>query len=106
MFRQYLATIVVGLLPLGHGLCCGWTSPNILILTSDDSPLPSGPITMKEASSVASILCLGGNLFPIFNLNKTITFQFYYINGYIFSKLCLGIFFLASSQANLVENGH
>lgn len=50
---------------------CGWTSPSILILTGDESPLPSGKISMEEASWIASLSCFGGLLyFNYFVLSK------------------------------------
>lgn len=44
----------------GYGITCGWASPNIELLTSEDTPLPSGKITIDQASWIASILCIGG----------------------------------------------
>lgn len=38
----------------------GWASPNVELLKSDESPLPSGKINMDEASWIASLICLGG----------------------------------------------
>lgn len=40
--------------------------PSLLLLTSDRSPLPTGKITMEEASWVASILCIGGLIGNLF----------------------------------------
>lgn len=37
----------------------GWSSPSNVLLTSDDTPLPSGKITMEEASWVTSLLSVG-----------------------------------------------
>lgn len=54
------------MLPLGHGVCCGFSSPSIALLMSDKTPLPSGKITIEEASWVASLICVGalfGNIF-------------------------------------------
>lgn len=71
--NQYLATIIVNLLPLGYGVTCGWSSPNVILLTSNETPLPSGPITMEQASWVASYICVGalfGNMFFGFITNK------------------------------------
>ncbi|XP_031622894.1 facilitated trehalose transporter Tret1-like isoform X2 [Contarinia nasturtii] len=45
---------------MGYGVVCGWSSPNIVLLTSDESPLSSGKITMNEASWSASLICIGG----------------------------------------------
>lgn len=44
----------------------GWTSPSIFLLETDETPLPSGKITVEEASWIASLLsigCLFGNVF-------------------------------------------
>lgn len=38
----------------------GWTSPSIMVLMSDESPLPSGKITMEEASWLVSLCSVGG----------------------------------------------
>lgn len=48
------------LLLVTYGAACGWPSPNLILLTSDDTPLPSGKISMDEASWIASLLCVGG----------------------------------------------
>lgn len=45
---------------MGFGAFEGWSSPSIVQLTSDKSPLPSGEISMEEASWVASMHCIGG----------------------------------------------
>lgn len=79
---QYLAAAVVNIATVALGMFGGWNSPSILLLTSEDSPLPTGPLTMEEASWVASLHCLGG-LFGniafayignIFHFNCTILF--------------------------------
>lgn len=43
-----------------HGVSCGWSSVCAILLTSDETPLESGKITMDEASWIASLLCVGG----------------------------------------------
>lgn len=48
------------MLLLGYGVTCGWASPSIILLTSDETPLPSGKISMDEASWIASLICVGG----------------------------------------------
>lgn len=45
---------------IGHGIAGGWPSPTVVLLTSDESPLPSGKITMSEASWIASLMSIGG----------------------------------------------
>lgn len=54
------------LLFFGYGITCGWTSPSLMILKSDESPLPTGKITMEEASWVASLVNAGGALGTLF----------------------------------------
>lgn len=54
------------MLTMGYGVTCGWASPNIALLTSNDSPLPSGKITMEQASWIASLICFGGLIGNIF----------------------------------------
>lgn len=44
------------------GLLMGWCSPSLPILLSKNSPLEIGPITVDEASLIASIYCLAGAL--------------------------------------------
>lgn len=60
MIRFHVNSKKVNLLMVTHGICGGWMSPTIELLTSDKSPLESGKITMEEASWVASIICIGG----------------------------------------------
>lgn len=50
----------VNLLMVGYGITCGWPSPSIILLKSDETPLPSGPITLDEGSWIAALLCIGG----------------------------------------------
>lgn len=38
-----------------YGITIGWSSPAIFLLTSIHSPLPTGPITMEEASWITSL---------------------------------------------------
>ncbi|GAB0086684.1 hypothetical protein DMENIID0001_007910 [Sergentomyia squamirostris] len=56
--NQYIATLFANFPALFFGLSIGWLSPSIPQLLSLDSPLPSGPITVDEASWVSSILYL------------------------------------------------
>ncbi|CAO1413721.1 unnamed protein product [Diamesa hyperborea] len=58
--RQYFVALFTNLLAFSYGASCGWNSPSIPILESDDSPLNSGPVTSEESSIIGSILCLGG----------------------------------------------
>lgn len=51
---------------MGYGIACGWSSPSLPLLMSDNSPLPTGKIVMEEASWIAGSISLGGlvgNLF-------------------------------------------
>lgn len=50
---------IVNMFVIGFGLNSGWTSPNIILLQSDQTPLPSGKITQDEASWIASIIAVG-----------------------------------------------
>lgn len=62
--RSIFIYFLVNLLMLCYGVSIGWSSPNLLILESDESPI--GKITREEASWVASLQCFGGffsNLF-------------------------------------------
>lgn len=43
-----------------HGLACGWPSSNVVLLLSDEPPLPSGKIDIDEASWVVGLFCIGG----------------------------------------------
>lgn len=52
----------MNLLTLSYGITAGWSGPNIAILMSDETPLPSGKITMRQASWIASITCVGGTI--------------------------------------------
>lgn len=47
----------------------GFSSPNTVLLTSDESPLPTGKLSMDEASWVASIV-------PIFALPGGLLYGF------------------------------
>lgn len=54
--------IKANLASLQSGILMGWCSPSLPILLSENSPLDVGPITIDEASLIASIFCLGGAL--------------------------------------------
>lgn len=62
--NQYLAAVAVNLLLICYGVQIGWPSPNLLLLASDESPI--GKITKDEASTIASIQCVGGLISNIF----------------------------------------
>ncbi|XP_031622892.1 facilitated trehalose transporter Tret1-like [Contarinia nasturtii] len=63
---QYFAAFVVNMLSAGYGVTAGWASPSLILLTSDETPLQSGQITMDEASAVAALTSLGGLIGNIF----------------------------------------
>lgn len=44
------------------GFVLGWTSPAIIFLQSEDSPLESGPISINDASLMTSLLSVGAVL--------------------------------------------
>lgn len=57
---------LVNLLSISYGITCGWSSPNIDLLLSNESPLPSGKITKDESSWIASLMCVGGLIGNLF----------------------------------------
>ncbi|XP_055685018.1 facilitated trehalose transporter Tret1-2 homolog isoform X1 [Lutzomyia longipalpis] len=59
---QFLGAICANFGGIVYGLMVGWPSATMPILSSTDSPLPSGPLTKKEVSWVISIMMLGGML--------------------------------------------
>lgn len=42
-----------------HGCILGWVSPALLLLTSDETPLKSGPITSEQLSLIGSVTNIG-----------------------------------------------
>lgn len=64
---QYYAALCANLLTIPWGVCIGWASPCIPILTSDRSPLPSGKLADDQVSDVISLLCVGGLLGNFFH---------------------------------------
>lgn len=50
----------MNIINIGYGAVCGWPSPSLILLQSDDSPLRSGPITVEEASWIGAMMCVGG----------------------------------------------
>lgn len=54
--------IVANVLSLSFSLSMVWAPANFLVLETNDTPLPSGPLTMEEASMVASIFGIRGML--------------------------------------------
>lgn len=47
----------------------GWSSGANILLTSDKTPLPGGKISMDEASWIASLIYVGGNVIWYEKLN-------------------------------------
>lgn len=61
------------MLTVAYGFTSGWASPGLLLLKTDESPLPTGKITTEESSWIASIICIGaliGNVFSGYASNK------------------------------------
>lgn len=52
--------MTMNLLAFSYGATCGWASSSIPILRSDDTPLETGPISISDASWIASGNCFGG----------------------------------------------
>lgn len=50
----------VNLLTIGYALTIGWISSAFLLYDSDDSPLPSGRVSMSEIAWIGSIIGIGG----------------------------------------------
>ncbi|XP_055295134.1 facilitated trehalose transporter Tret1-like [Sitodiplosis mosellana] len=59
VWNQWFATIAANLVMLGHGCIMGWVSPAIPRLTSDHTPLSSGPLSNEQVSWIGSINCIG-----------------------------------------------
>ncbi|KAH8412743.1 hypothetical protein KR009_005255 [Drosophila setifemur] len=57
---QYLAALSVNIITISYGAFCGWPSSSFLELTSDASPLDTGPLTKQDQGWVAAYICLGG----------------------------------------------
>ncbi|XP_017033009.1 facilitated trehalose transporter Tret1 [Drosophila kikkawai] len=63
---QYLAAISVNIITISYGAFCGWPSASFLELTSEKSPLETGPLTKQDQGWVAATICLGGLFGTIF----------------------------------------
>lgn len=64
--RQYYAAICMSLLAFAYGSTSGWTSSAMIVLSGDDTPLDSGPLTTENKGWIASGIGIGGffaNLF-------------------------------------------
>uniref|UniRef100_A0A182QMH1 Major facilitator superfamily (MFS) profile domain-containing protein n=1 Tax=Anopheles farauti TaxID=69004 RepID=A0A182QMH1_9DIPT len=60
--NQVLAVLRIHIITASYGVTVGWPAPIIPLLRSPDTPLPSGPITVEEASWVGATLCIGGTI--------------------------------------------
>ncbi|XP_055704595.1 facilitated trehalose transporter Tret1-like [Phlebotomus papatasi] len=63
---QIIAAASANLLSILFGFVLGWTSPAIIFLQSEDSPLESGPISINDASLMTSLLSVGAVLGCVF----------------------------------------
>uniref|UniRef100_A0A8W7PFV3 Major facilitator superfamily (MFS) profile domain-containing protein n=1 Tax=Anopheles coluzzii TaxID=1518534 RepID=A0A8W7PFV3_ANOCL len=60
--NQVLAVIRIHIITASYGVTVGWPAPIIPLLRSPETPLPSGPVTVDEASWIGSTLCIGGTI--------------------------------------------
>lgn len=56
---NYYYYYLVNLFSVIFGATIGWASPSVILLTSANSPLPSGRINLDEASWIASLFYIG-----------------------------------------------
>lgn len=61
-----LIWFLVDLIMLSHGVAVAWASPAIPILSSENTPLISGPLTNDEISWIGSINSIGAAFGAIF----------------------------------------
>ncbi|XP_062551191.1 facilitated trehalose transporter Tret1-like [Armigeres subalbatus] len=59
VFNQVFSVCTINLIHFAHGATLGWLSPFLPLLLSENSPLDTGPVTVKQASWIGAILCLG-----------------------------------------------
>ncbi|EDV32164.1 uncharacterized protein Dana_GF14177 [Drosophila ananassae] len=57
---QYLAALSVNIVTISYGGVCGWPSASFLELSSEKSPLETGPLSKQDQGWVASMMSLGG----------------------------------------------
>lgn len=48
------------------GLAIGWISPNLPLLSSEHTPLESGPLSLEQKQWVSSISLIGSVIFTLF----------------------------------------
>ncbi|GAB0098154.1 hypothetical protein DMENIID0001_138610 [Sergentomyia squamirostris] len=58
--RQYLVGFIANFSTLMYGISVGWVSPTVPLLLSEDTPLPMGPITKRQASLISALLYICG----------------------------------------------
>uniref|UniRef100_A0A182W7L4 Major facilitator superfamily (MFS) profile domain-containing protein n=1 Tax=Anopheles minimus TaxID=112268 RepID=A0A182W7L4_9DIPT len=78
--NQLLAVLRIHIITASYGVTVGWPAPIIPLLRSPDTPLPSGPVTVEEASWIGATLCIGGTI-------GTILFAF--VHTYFGKKVAL-----------------
>ncbi|XP_059618221.1 facilitated trehalose transporter Tret1-like [Phlebotomus argentipes] len=79
-FRQFLSAFLANFHTMVYAMVAIWPSPTLPKLLSENSPLPSGQISIAHASLISSILYFGGLLG---------TLSFGYIGKRFGQKLCL-----------------
>lgn len=57
---QIIAAFSVDLIAMAHGIACGWLSPYLSLLTSEKSPLATGPLNIDQLSWIGALLPFGG----------------------------------------------
>lgn len=58
-FSKSFSLHIVNLFIVAFGILEGWSSPMNVLLMRDESPLPSGKISMEEATWITSLLQVG-----------------------------------------------
>ncbi|XP_055694587.1 facilitated trehalose transporter Tret1-like [Lutzomyia longipalpis] len=59
--RQYLLGFVANFSTLMYGISVGWVSPTIpLLMSEEETPLPIGAITKRQASLISALLYISG----------------------------------------------
>lgn len=58
-FLKSFSLHIVNLFIVAFGILEGWSSPMNVLLMRDESPLPSGKISMEEATWITSLLQVG-----------------------------------------------
>lgn len=57
---EHFFFFIANLIMFSQGTSVGWSSPALQQLTSESTPLSSGPLSNSEVSWIGSINCLGG----------------------------------------------